>query len=401
MNHRISTTMLYQQSISTLQSRQAGLAQLQQQMATGSKLLTAKDDPVGAGAAVTLDRALAELERFGANGDTVRHRLGLQENALAQAGQAMGRISTLTVQANGGTLSDGDRHAIAIEVESLRDALLELANSPDGTGRYLFGGSQDGSPPFARGPAGAVSYSGDQTRRSVEVAPQMFVDDTLPGSETFLRVRTGDGRIDAHAHTGNVGGGVVNGFSLTDSAAWAGESYRITFDADGAYSIEDADGNPVGSGTHAPGEAIAFGGVRLVIDGAPAAGDAFSIGPAPARDVFATIDGLLGALAMDPTTDAQRTAQQNALQTAMRDVATAQQHLIDVRAGGGAGLAAIEQADELRSAHGLTIESTLSGLRDLDYVEAISRFELEMVALEAAQLSFMQMQRMSLFGMIR
>ena len=400
MNHRISTSMLYQQSISSLQSRQADLSHLQQQLSTGKKLLTAKDDPVGAGSAVTLDRALAELERFGANGDAVRHRLGLQENALAQAGQAMGRIATLTVQANGGTLSDGDRQAIAIEVESLRDALLDLANSPDGTGRYLFGGSQDGSPPFARGPGG-VSYSGDQTRRSVEVAPQMFVEDTLPGSGAFMRVRAGDGRIDAGADAGNTGTGVVSGFGLTDSAGWSGGDYRIVFAADGAWSVHDAEGNMVDTGIHAPGEAITFDGLRLAIDGEPAAGDAFSIGRAATRDVFATIDNLLGALAMDPTTDAQRTAQQNALQTAMRDVSTAQQHLIDARADGGAGLASVEQADDLRAAHVLTIESTLSGLRDLDYAEAISRFELEMVALEAAQLSFMQMQRLSLFGMIR
>ena len=139
-----------------------------------------KDDPVGAGAAVGMDRALAALERFEANGNTVRHRLGMQESVLTQAGGMMGRITELTVQANGGALSDADRKAIAIEVTSLRDGLLDLANSTDGTGRYLFGGTQDGSAPFARTGTGIV-YAGDQTQRQVEIAPQMFVADTLPG----------------------------------------------------------------------------------------------------------------------------------------------------------------------------------------------------------------------------
>ncbi|MGY0633013.1 flagellar hook-associated protein FlgL [Luteimonas sp. A478] len=400
MSHRISTPMLYQRSISTLQSKQAGLSQLQQQMATGSKLLTAKDDPVAAGAAVALDRALAELERFGSNGDAIRHRLGLQENALTQAGDAMGRIATLTVQANSGTLSDGDRRAIAIEVESLRGTLMDLANTPDGAGRYLFGGTRDASPPFARS-AGSVAYSGDQTRRSVEVGPHMFVQDTLPGSEAFMRVRTGDGRINAAAALGNAGSGTVSGFGLVDSNQWSGSSYSIVFAADGAYSVEDHLGTVVASGTHTPSDAIAFDGVQVVIEGTPAAGDAFTAGPAGTRDIFATIDRLLDALAMDPTTSAQRAGQQNALQASMRDISTAQEHLIDVRAAGGASLAMLDQADDLRSAHGLTIESTLSDLRDLDYAEAFSRFELEMMALEAAQLSFMQMQRLSLFNLIR
>lgn len=400
MSNRISTSMLYQQSIASLQSKQASLARLQQQMTTGQKLLTAKDDPVGAGAAVGLDRALAELERFGKNGDAVRHRLGMQESALTQAGDIMGRITELTVRANSASLSDGDRKAIAIEITSLRDSLLEVANSPDGTGRYLFGGTQDGSPPFSR-VAGSVAYGGDQTQRQVEVAPQLFVADTAPGSEVFLRVRTGDGRVDVAAQAGNTGTGRVGSFSVADSSRWDGGSYQIAFGEDGAYEVRDAAGEVVGSGTHIDGEAIDVNGVHVVVSGAPADGDAFEVGPASTRDVFATIDRLLGALALDPTTDAQRAAQQNALQGAMRDIATAQDHLIDARAAGGAQLSALDGADSLRDAQGLTIETTLSGLRDLDYAEAIAQFNLEKVALDAAQLSFVQMQRLSLFDLLR
>lgn len=397
---RISTSMMYQQSIATLQSKQASLARIQEELATGKKLLTAKDDPVGAGAAVGLDRARAELERFGANASAVSHRLGMQEAALTQAGDVMGRITELAVRANSASLSNEDRKAIATELTSLRSTLLDVANSPDGAGRYLFGGTQDGTPPFAR-VAGGISYGGDQTRRQVEVAPQMFVADTMPGSEVFLRVRTGDGRVDAAADPANTGTGLVGAFGVTDSGQWDGGRYRITFGVDGAYDITDAAGDSVGSGDYSSGEAITVNGVRIAISGVPADGDAFVLEPAGTRDMFATIDRLIGALTMNPTTDAQRAAQQNALQGSMRDIATAQDHLIDVRANGGAQLGAIDNAAALRDSQELTIDTTLSGLRDLDYADAISRFNLEKVAVEAAQLSFVQMQRLSLFDLLR
>lgn len=397
---RISTGMLYTQSISTLQSKQASLARIQNELTTSKKVLSAKDDPVGAGAAVGLDRSKAELKRFGENANAVGHRLSMQEGALSQAGGIMGRITELTVRANSASLSDGDRGAIATEVSSLRASLLDVANSPDGAGRYLFGGTQDGSPPFAK-VAGGVAYAGDQTRRQVEIAPQMFVADTMPGSEVFLRVRTGDGRIDVAAGAANTGTGQVGSFGLTDSGQWNGGSYSISFGADGAYDVSDAGGNVLVSGVHATDEAITVAGARVVIGGVPADGDTFSLGPSATRDVFATIDNLLGALKMAPTTDAQRAAQQNALQGSMRDIATAQEHMIDVRANGGAQLAALDNAAALRDAHTLTLDTTLSGIRDLDYAEAISRFNLEKVALEAAQLSFVQMQRLSLFDLLR
>ena len=106
MNYRISTGMMYQQSISTMLAKQAKLAHTQQQLASGQRLVTAKDDPVAAGTAVGLDRAVAELERFGMNASAVQNRLGLQENALTQVGDAMARVNELVILANTAALGD-------------------------------------------------------------------------------------------------------------------------------------------------------------------------------------------------------------------------------------------------------------------------------------------------------
>ncbi|MBD9378552.1 flagellar hook-associated protein FlgL [Pseudoxanthomonas sp. PXM04] len=399
MNNRISTGLMYQQSITTMLAKQAKLAHTQQQLASGQKLISAKDDPVAAGNAVGLDRTLAELERFAANASTLQNRLGLQENALKLVGDAMARVHELTVQANNAALGDDSRKAISAELKSIHDGLLDLANSTDGTGRYLFGGTADGSAPFALA-AGGVIYSGDQTQRQVEVAPDTFVSDTLPGSEIFLRLRTGTGRIDGAAAGANTGTGLLMDLSVTDSSAYDGGQYSIRFTSPTTYEVYGAGPIPISTGTYTKGQSIAFAGVQVKIDGQPDTGDAFNIGPSATRDVFATIQNLIGALETNPTTDAQRAAMQNQLQAAMRDVASAQGHMIDARASGGAQLMAIDSAAELRDANAVTLKGTLSSLRDLDWAEAIGRYNLENTALQAAQSVFMQMQQLSLFKMM-
>lgn len=399
MNYRISTGMMYQQSISTMLAKQAKLAHTQQQLASGQRLVTAKDDPVAAGTAVGLDRALAELERFAMNGNAVQNRLGLQENALTQVGSAMARIHELTIQANNAALGDDSRRAISTELKAIHAGLLDLANSTDGAGRYLFGGTSDGSAPFAIA-GGQVIYSGDQTQRQVEVAPDMFVSDTLPGSEIFIRLRTGDGRIDGAAAAGNTGTGLLMDFSVTDTGAWTGGAYQLDFTTADTYEVRDANNVLVATGTYAKGESIAFAGVQMKIDGQPAAGDSFTLGPARTRDIFATVQGLIDTLETNPTTDAQRAAMQNGLQSAMRDIATAQGKMIDARASGGAQLSAIDDAAALREANSITLKGTLSTLRDLDWAEAIGRYEMESTALQAAQTVFMQMQSLSLFRLM-
>lgn len=400
MSNRISTSMMFDTTLASMLARQKQLAQLQQQVATGKKVVTAKDDPVGAGAAVGLDRSLAELERFGQNANTVGNRLGLQENVLTLAGEDMIRINELAVQANSDALSDDDRRSIAAELRTLRDNLLSLANSSDGSGRYLFAGAADDTPPFNRS-AGGVVYRGDQTQRSMEIAPGSFVQDALPGSEVFMRIRTGDGTIDAQMAPGNTGTAVIGGFGRSANGGWSGDSYRIEFTGANGYDVVNRDGATVSSGTLGADSDIEFNGLRISISGQPAAGDSLQIGPAGTRDVFATVQALADALEAPAATPADAAMRRNALQAGMRDVARAAERMIDARAAGGAQLAALDQALELREANAVTLQTTLSGMRDLDYAEAITRFQLESTALQTAQTVFTRMHGLSLFNLLR
>lgn len=398
MSNRISTGMMFNQSVNTMLGKQAKMAHLQQQLSTGQKLVTAQDDPVAAGTAVGLDRALAALEQFGKNANNVQNRLGLQENALQQAGELMTRVNDLSIQANNGTLSTDDRKAIATELSTIKDSLLSLANSTDGTGRYLFGGGADDSAPFAK-VNGQVVYNGDQTQRQVEIAPDTFVSDALPGSEVFMRIRTGDGVVDAQAAAANTGTGLLLDFGRSaTSGNWDGGSYTVQFTAADSYEVLDSSGSVVASGSYVAGEIITASGLSMNIKGQPAVGDSFTIGQAGTRDVFSSIDSLVDALNMDTLTNTDKAAQQNALQAGMRNIGQATNKLIDARASGGAQLSAIDNAADLRAAHEVTLKTTLSSIRDLDYAQAIGQYQLEQSALQAAQTIFTQMQGMSLFN---
>ncbi|MBO1746223.1 flagellar hook-associated protein FlgL [Stenotrophomonas indicatrix] len=400
MSNRISTGMMYSQSVALMMAKQAKLSHLEQQIATGSKIVSAKDDPVAAGAAVGLDRSLAALERMKLNGNNVQNRLGVQENTLAQVNDLMARVNDLTIQASNPALGATDKKTLITELNQIREGLLSLANSSDGTGRYVFGGTNDSDPPFAR-IDGKVVYRGDQTQRQVEVGPDTYVRDALPGSEIFLRIPTGDGFVDGSAAAGNAGNGVLTNITRDGSDSWNGQSFSVRFTAADQYEVLDGAGNVTGTGTYKAGSELEINGVRLQIAGAPATGDSFNVQAASSRDIFGTMDKLIAALDADTGTPAQMAAQQNELQSALRDVGRAAERMIDSRAAGGAQLKALDNAAEMREANGVTLKTTLSEMRDLDYADALSQYQLESTALQAAQTLFSQMQSMSLFNKIR
>ena len=403
---RISSNTLFESNIGRLLARQAELIATQDQISSGRRVNTAADDPLAAGAALAIDRSIAELDRFGLNANVLGNRLNLQESKLTQAGEALLRARELSIQAANAPLSSSDRATIAREIRQIRDGLLGIANGVDAAGRYLFGGAQDDRPPFVDAATG-VAYVGDQVQRRIDVAPALALADTEPGSEVWMRVPSGDGRIAAAAAPGNTGTGLLGTFGVVDAAAWAAggsAGYRVAFTSATSWEIQDAAGLalvPPQTGPYAPGATVAFEGLQLRLSGTPAAGDVFTVGPAARQDVFRTLDALADSLETPATTSVERARQQNAIFVALANISAAQDHFIDKRAGGGARLAGIDEAAALREAIAVTLKGTLSDLRDVNIAEAASRLAQQSTALDAAQLSFQRVASLSLFNYLR
>ncbi|HVI60301.1 MAG TPA: flagellar hook-associated protein FlgL [Luteimonas sp.] len=396
MTLRISTAGMYAQGLAGLQQKQAQLARTQQELVSDRKLLRGADDPAAMAQSQRLDHALASLAQNGKNANLLENRLRSQESALADVGSQLARAQELALQANTPTLSDADRTAIAQELREIRTQVLAIANRDDGTGRRLFAGNRDGVVPFVDA-GGTVAYAGDDGRNVVEIAPDLNVADTDAGSDVFLRVRTGDGIVRGSAGAANTGSGVLQSSAVTDHAAWNGGSLRVEFTAADAYRVLDGDGNELATGSYATGGSISAGGVQLVLTGAPAAGDTFTVERAPVKDVFATLQDLADALDAPAASPQDKARRGNAVGAAIGDLATAQDHMLALRSGTGTRLATLDGATDTRDAGEISLTESLSQLRDLDYAEAASRLALQITALDAAQQTMLKLQGMSLF----
>ena len=394
---RISSNGMYMQSLQAMLQRQTELARTSEQMSSGVKFSRAGQDPAGATAAQRLDHALASLTQHESNAGHAQRRLELQEHALTAAGDQLGRARDLVIRANTPTLSDQDRKLIAVEIRQIRGEMIDIANRQDGAGRALFAGTRDGVVPFTDN-AGNVAYAGNDGRNEIEVAPGLLVADSDPGSALFMRMPTGDGIVRASAGAANTGSGVLGSAGVVDHAAWDGSGITVEFTAADQYRVLDGAGTEIATGTWEAGQSISAGGVQMKISGAPAAGDSFSLAPSGERDVFATLDAIADALeapGTNPAADARRT---NLLSGALGDLSSGQEHLLAARAGTGARLSTLDNAAESRESTALSIESTLSDLRDTDYAEAATRFAQQLTALEAAQQVTVRLQGLSLFN---
>jgi flagellar hook-associated protein 3 FlgL len=117
--------------------------------------------------------------------------------------------------------------------------------------------------------------------------------------------------------------------------------------------------------------------------------------------VFSAVANLIAAVEIPGNTPAANAARQAGYAAAQDQLAAAVNHFSDTRARVGARLNAADTAQSQREAAALDVQTTLSGFRDLDYAEAVSRMNLLLTALQAAQATYQRVQGSSLFDYLR
>ncbi len=398
---RIATNWIHQQSVNAMLNQQSSLAHSQLQVSTGRRILTPADDPVGAARAVDLNSFVNANEQYTRNIDFANSRLANEENALAAAGDLVARVRELTLQAANGTQSNESRGAIAKELRQRLDQMLQIANSRDGNGEYVFAGNATRTQPFAQTPTGVV-YQGDQGIRAIEIAPGQTVASNDPGSRVFLDITAGNGTFQTTAAAGNAGSVVVGSTSLTIGGTYVADTYQITFTSATTYDITGTISGPVASGTYDPaGTTIAFNGLQLDLSGTAVPGDNFQIDPSSGRSAFTTIEEIARALETPISTPQQRAAQLNILNRGLENLDQVSARVIDTRASVGGRMNVLDQQASVNESLGVQVKATLSGIEDLDYASAVAQLNMQMLGLQAAQQAYVKVQGLSLFNFIR
>lgn len=145
---RVSTLMMYQQNMRGITDSQSAWLKYGEQMSTGKRVNRASDDPVAASQAVVLSQAQAQNSQFATARGFATQRVSIEEKTLSQVTTAIQSAQEKIVNAGNGTLSDDDRASLATELQGIRDQILNLANSTDGNGRYIFAGYKTDTAPF-------------------------------------------------------------------------------------------------------------------------------------------------------------------------------------------------------------------------------------------------------------
>ncbi len=121
------------------------------------------------------------------------------------------------------------------------------------------------------------------------------------------------------------------------------------------------------------------------------------------RNVFETLSLLAGVLrgsALPAPGSGAQSEDANGISNYLRELDAAMGNVLDVRAKVGARINSVDDQDGVNQDFILIMETSRSEEKDLDYAEAVSRFQQQLTALQASQQSFMRIQDLSLFNLL-
>ena len=206
---RISTQMMYDQNMRGITDSQGKWLSYGEQMSTGKRVNRPSDDPIAASQAVVLSQSQSQNSQFALARTFASQKVSLEDNVLSQVNAAITSAKEKLVNAGNGTLSDDDRLSLASDLQGIRDQLMNLANSADGNGRYIFAGYKTEAPPFD---AATGDYNGgtQAISQQVDTARNMVISHT--GQQIFESITSNAKELPGGGY------GETNMFKILDTA---------------------------------------------------------------------------------------------------------------------------------------------------------------------------------------
>lgn len=396
---RVSSSLLYDSTVTEMSSLQSKMIETQRQIASGQKLTSASENPVAAARVLDLSQLESMNTQFADNRLRAQDALTFAESTLQSTTELLLNLRTDVIAASSVAGDASARSSLALNFHGRLQSLIGLANTTDEGGNFLFSGFQSQTPPFSNTPAG-VAYMGDDGQRNIQVASARKMPATYPGSDIFMRIKTGNEQFDVVGANTNTGNAYPVLGAVTDPSAFTEDSYQVSFSVDSVTNartytvVNQTSGATLASDvSFSAGQTLSFDGVEFNLNGLPNDGDTFTLAPSVNESVFTTIKNLVTALESGENVT-------EGIQRARSQLDQVIDNVMNTRTKLGLGLNELDHLNDTGTEFDLQFKQSLSKLRDTDYAEAVSDLMQQQTSLQAAQASFSKISSMSLFNYI-
>jgi len=186
---RVTSMMKNTMILGNIRRNNADILDWQNKLSTGQKISKPSDDPVGIGYQMRYTTELARNEQYLENANTGYGWLSQTDTVLQQGQTILQRLNTLTNQAANGTVTPEVREMIRLEVQQLKEQMIQIGNSSY-DGRFIFNGQRTDVKPYSVDDA--ENDTTDSGKYYLNISPSVSVEVSLTGEQVFGKAGSPD-----------------------------------------------------------------------------------------------------------------------------------------------------------------------------------------------------------------
>jgi flagellin len=138
-----NVSALYSQNVMKVNAR--SMSSAMEQLSTGSRINSAKDDAAGLAIGQTMTSQIRGLNQAVRNANDGINMMQTAEGAMVEQSNMLQRMSELATQATNGTYSSTQRSYLDTEFQALTTQIGKIASQTTWNGRQVLDGTDDGS----------------------------------------------------------------------------------------------------------------------------------------------------------------------------------------------------------------------------------------------------------------
>ncbi len=415
---RISTSQIYSIADIGMRDAQVAVEKTHEQLSSGKRVLSPADDPVAATSILSINQELSRTEQFKKNIDAANNSLNLEETALQSVDSIVQRLRELAVAAgNISVYTEADYKALAAEVDSRLEELVNLQNTRNASGQYIFAGYQSETVPFVNEGGGNYSYRGDEGQLRLQASATVTVPVTDSGKRVFMDIPSSHNTFNTSSSPTNTSlpAAIISVGEVVDQVAYDSfypQDMQITFNQNSAvlpaasnYTITERSSGKIlaANQLYVAGQDIQLNGVKFAIFGTPssatltAPGDSFFVESTNKQGLLTSVSRFSEAMKAVKNTSASKAEFAKIVAKTLTNFGNAIVNTSTVLGEVGARQNMLDSTKDLHVDTEVYGKSVLLQLQDLDYAEASTRLQMQTMVLSAAQQSFVKISDLSLF----
>lgn len=201
---RIATSTFTNGFINEIGQLQSQENNLQEQVSSGLSISQPGDNPSVMAQFLNLQSSSDANSQYQKNINQLQSSASTAATAMNSLQQITSQVSEIATSAGNGTTSASQMASYAEQVQQLLQQAVQLANTQDANGNYIFGGTANNTPAFttttdSNGNVTGVTYQGNTSVAQSQIGPNTSVTAQVVGANTtgsgpqglFVDSRTG------------------------------------------------------------------------------------------------------------------------------------------------------------------------------------------------------------------